>query len=145
MANVYPLLYMFENSARDVINRVLTDAIGTDWWGKIAANGLAKKVVGRQKDEGRDAWHSQRGAHPIYYLDLPDLPPLVNHQLAWPHFKGLFTGRQNWFDGVVDDLNVSRRVVAHMNPLTREDIQQVEAGVNRWARQLKSVQDKLPS
>lgn len=45
---------------------------------------------------------------------------------------------------MVDDLTVSRRVIAHMNPLTTEDIEQVEAGFKKWVKQIKGKADRIP-
>jgi hypothetical protein len=140
---VYPTLYVFENSARGVISLVLHSNIGPDWWEQVAPAPLKKNVSDRQAAEDRDAWHSKRGAHPIYYTDLTDLPSVVRHAKAWPHFKVLFPS-QSWFEGIVDDLNVSRRVIAHMNPITAEDVKHVESGFAKWAKQLTTRRHLLP-
>ena len=144
MAAIYPLLYVFENSARDVIARVLRAALGPTWWDQVANSRLKKVVEVRRITEGNDAWHSTRGAEPIHYLDLPELSTIATHSQAWPHLKGIFTDRQTWFPGIVDDLNVSRRVVAHMNPLTVEDVRQVQAGFAKWTKQIAAKESDLP-
>lgn len=58
------------------------------------------------------------------------LEKIVSGAKAWPHFKDLFPS-PTWFEGVVDDLNVSRRVVSHMNPLPADDIKHVESGFTK--------------
>lgn len=140
---VYPVLYVFENSLRDVINSVLTVKVGVDWFDKLAPKRLKEKVTDRRKAEGADAWHSKRGLHELHYLDLRDLATIVKGQKAWLHFKELLP-RENWLDGVIDDMNVSRRPAAHMNPLSGDDIKQIEAGFARWARQMKAHKDLIP-
>jgi hypothetical protein len=132
---VYPLLYFFENSARDLIHGVLRAQVGADWWSQIASTRLQGKASDRLGDEGREAWHGGRGAHAVFYVDLTDLPRIVGHPRAWEYFKLIFP-RGSWFEGVVDDMNVSRRVVAHMNPLGADDIKLVAAGFAKWTRQL---------
>lgn len=139
----YPLLYVFENSARDLISRVLKAAFGADWWNQVAPKKIRDKAAGRMADEGKEPWHSKRGAHPVYYVDLRDLAIIVRGQQAWPHFESIFP-RQNWLDAVIDDLNVSRRVVAHMNPLSSDDVKQIEAGFRRWIKQLQEKQAIIP-
>jgi hypothetical protein len=140
---VYPILYVFENSARDIISRVLEAALGTGWWDEISWSEARAKVKRRMQVEGDEAWHSKRGDNPLHYLDITDLAELVRKPKAWPHFKSLFP-RDNWFDGVVDDLNVSRRVIAHMNPLSASDVRQVEAGFTRWANQIAATASRIP-
>jgi hypothetical protein len=135
-AEVYPVLYLFENSARDLIDGVLTSRIGPNWWELSAPTDLKKKVQKRLTDESADPWHGKRGGRPISYLDITDLPVLVRKH--WPIFKDKFP-RETWFTGVVDDLNISRRVVAHMNPLEKDEIAQVHAGFRKWIKQVQAI------
>lgn len=140
---VYPILYVFENSARDTIARVLEANLGADWWDKVAYSAIRTEVKRRKAQEGEEAWHSKRGDNPLAYLDLRHLPELVGKPKVWPYFREIFP-RENWFSAVVDDLNVSRRVIAHMNPLTDDDIKQIEAGFKRWVRQIRAKTHMLP-
>jgi len=142
---VFPALYIFENSARNVIVRVLDARAGKDWWSnqKIVAGSLSREVAKRIAAEKKEGWHSTRGTHPIQYVDLTDLPSIVSAPDSWPHFERIFP-RQSWVSALFEDMNVSRRVVAHMNPLAEADIRQVEAGFQKWARHLKSIESELP-
>jgi len=142
---VFPALYVFENSARDVIVRVLDSRVGKDWWDdqKIVAGGLSREVARRIAAEEKEGWHSSRGTHPIQYVDLTDLPSIISAPHSWPHFEKIFP-RQSWVSALFEDMNVSRRVVAHMNPLAEADIKQVEAGFQKWARHLKAIESELP-
>jgi Swt1-like HEPN len=140
---VYPALYVFENSARDVISKVLQNAVGDNWWDEVVPAKVRAKAEGRKADEAKDPWHGKRGAALIDYLDLTDLPSIVSANKAWPHFKRLF-GRVSWFQELVNDLNVSRRVAAHMNPLETDDVKNVEAAFRKWAKLLKAKEEELP-
>lgn len=140
---VYPALYVFENSARDVISSVLKKAFCDDWWDKVVPTKVRQKAEDRKADEAKDPWHGKRGAALIDYLDLTDLPAIVTANKAWPHFKPLF-GRMSWFSELVNDLNVSRRVAAHMNPLEADDVKNVEAAFRKWAKLLKAREAELP-
>lgn len=140
---VYPILYVFENSARDIIARVLEANLGADWWDKVAYSELKREVKRRRTQEGEEAWHSKRADNPLAYLDLGHLSDLVGKPTVWPYFQEIFP-RDNWFSAVVDDLKVSRRVIAHMNPLSEDDIKQVEAGFRRWVKQIRAKAHLLP-
>jgi hypothetical protein len=142
-ARVYPKLYVFENSARDLITRVLKDAIGDDWWDRVVLPKLRTKAEGRKADEAKDPWHGKRGAALIDYLDLSDLSLIVTAPKAWPHFKKFF-GRRSWLEELVNELNVSRRVAAHMNPLEEDDVKNVEAAFRKWAKLLEAKADLIP-
>ena len=52
--------------------------------------------------------------------------------------------RVSWFQELVNDLNVSRRVAAHMNPLDSDDVKNVEAAVRKWTKLLQAKEDQLP-
>lgn len=144
MAEVYPLLYVFENSARDLIATTLSASLGREWWSQVAPQKLVALVKIRRAAEGDEAWHGKRGAEPLHYLDLLDLVTIVTSAKGWPHLRSILANRQTWFQGIVEDLNVSRRVVAHMNPLSADDIKQVEAAFSKWARQLEAKRDLIP-
>jgi len=90
---VYPILYVFENSARDIITRVLEAALGPDWWDQVSWSDARTEVKNRKAQEGDDAWHSKRGESPLAYLDLKHLVQLVGKPKVWPHFSSILPGR----------------------------------------------------
>jgi hypothetical protein len=132
---VYPMLYVFENSAREVITTILQRAFGDDWWNQTVPKRQRERAASHKADEAKDPWHGKRGAAPIDYLLLSDLPDIITTAKAWPHFEPLF-GRRSWFSELIADLNVSRRVVSHMNPLETDDVKNVEAAFRKWAKLL---------
>jgi hypothetical protein len=140
---VYPILYVFENAARDLISRVLRANIGDDWWDNAVPQKVRDKAAQRKKDEAKDPWHGKRGAALIDYLDLSDLPSIVAAPKAWPHLKPFFD-RPSWFQELVNELNVSRRVAAHMNPLETDDVKNIEAAFRKWAKVLKAKESLIP-
>jgi len=139
---VFPVLYAFENSARDVVTRVLRAALGKDWWDHVPLEQRNQAAFNKKK-EGDEAWHSKRAA-PIQFIDLPQLKKIVADPSLWPYFKPIFT-RPSWFESVVDDINVSRRVAAHMNPLSDDDIKSMETGFRKWVKQLQAKESELPT
>ena len=139
---VFPALYVFENSLRDVIERVLKAAYGKAWWDEVAKP-LRDKAKTRKDQEAKDLWHDKRGDRGLDYLDVKDLADIVKHPKLWPHFSSLFP-RDDWVESLVEDLNVSRRVIAHMSALSTEDTASLESTFRKWVRQLQGVEDKLP-
>jgi hypothetical protein len=117
--------------------------VGPNWWDEVVKKELRDKAAKRKQDEAKDPWHGKRGAAPIDYLDLSDLSLIVSGSKAWPHLKSVFP-RISWFQELVNELNVSRRVAAHMNPLEPDDVKNVEAAFRKWAKLLKAKQDLLP-
>lgn len=139
---VYPTLYIFENSVRDVIERVLAAEFGTSWWTTAIPGIVQNTAVKHKAGEAKDPWHGRRGQREIDYVFLNDLWAIIKHQ--WKHFKPLFPN-QAWIESLVtSDMNVSRRVLAHMNPLAADDVKNIEAAFRKWVKQLKAIEDKLP-
>jgi len=83
-----------------------------------------------------------RGQREIDYVFLNDLSAIIKHQ--WKHFKPLFPS-QAWVESLItSDINVSRRVLAHMNPIAADDVRNVEAAFRKWVKQLKAVEALIP-
>ena len=56
-----------------------------------------------------------------------------------------FFPNQSWVESLITgDMNVSRRVFAHMNPLTENDVKNIEAAFRKWTKQLKGAEAELP-
>ena len=139
---VYPMLYVFENSARGVIATLLQRAFGDDWWDQVVPKRQRERAANHKADEANDPWHGKRGAAAIDYVLLSDLPDLVTTAKAWPHFEPLF-GRRSWFSELIADFNVSRRVASHMNPLENDDVKNLEAAFRKWSKLLNARKDLL--
>lgn len=139
---VYPLVYIFENSVRDLIERVLRAKFGDDWWEKGAPKGPKETAQRHMDAEKKDPWHSKRGRRPIDYIFLNELWAIVKHH--WKLFEPLFPD-QPWVQTLITrDMNVSRLVLAHMNPLADDDVKNIEAAFRKWVRQLQAVEALIP-
>lgn len=139
---VYPKLYLFENSLRDMVERVLKTTYGNDWWIKAVPKKVQEKAAEHKAAEANDPWHGRRGTRELDYILLSQLWDIIKHQ--WKHFGHLFPN-QAWIEGLTtNDMNVSRRVIAHMNPLGDDDVKNIEAAFNKWAKQLRAIEGLLP-
>lgn len=139
---VYPMLYLFENSLRDLIERVLRAAYGDEWWAEAVPKKVRDTAERHKTSEDKNAWHERRGRRDVEYVYLAQLWDIIKHQ--WQHFADLFPN-QAWIEALVtNDMSVSRNVIAHMNPLGNDDVRNIEAAFNKWARQLKAVEGRLP-
>lgn len=58
---VYPTLYIFENSVRDLIERVLKNAFGPSWWTTAVPGSIQATAAKHKADETKDPWHGRRG------------------------------------------------------------------------------------
>jgi hypothetical protein len=141
MAAIYPLLYVLENSIREVIDRLMANRYGNNWWDSKAGK-LKDKVNERMSDEEKNSWHQRRGARPIDYLDLAQLPALVR-QIQKDIVPDIIPSIE-WFTQFVDEVYKSRCVVCHMNPLDDTNIQAVKVKFIQWQRQIEAKKDLIP-
>jgi Swt1-like HEPN len=121
---------------------VLAAEFGQDWWVKAVPPKVQKKANELKTAEQTDPWHGRRGSRELDYLILSQLWDIIKHQ--WKHFAPLFPD-QAWVQTIITrDMNVSRRVLAHMNPLSADDVSNVENAFRKWVRQLQAVAPQLP-
>lgn len=140
---VYPLLYLFENSIRDLIELVLKSQYGSGWWSTAVPSKVRQAAEDLKEQEKRDTYHGKRGRRDIDYLLLSHLWKIIDHK--WPDFAPLFPPGKHWVQSLIEnDMNVSRRPIAHMNPLREDDIKNVEQAFRKWRENLEKVADKLP-
>lgn len=140
MSSVYPYFYVFENSVRSVIQRIMEKNYGQDWWNTKATSTMKKKADTRIALEGKNRWHGKRGAHPINYLDIEDLADIITTN--WHDFEKLFPS-QHWVKANIDVITLSRNVVAHNNPLADDDIDSVRVRFREWTSQVKNIEGIL--
>lgn len=145
MTKLYALMYVFENSVREVIIRRLSQKYGDNWWdifyssnAKIA--NIRKNAKGLMQSESQNAWHGRRGNHPIYYTDLPDLRTII--EVGWSDFHYLFP-KLNWVVTRIEELSMSRNVIDHHNPLQPDDQKRVMMYCTDWHKQIDSKKHDL--
>lgn len=138
----YPVAFLFENALRDLIQRVLHDAYGAPWWGHVPS-GVKDKAQRYQDNEKKEKWHTPRGSDPIQYIDLSDLGQIIVNKALWPHFEPLFP-RKAWVTSLIHDVNVSRRIIAHMNVLPADEVKSLQASFRKLAKQLRANEALIP-
>lgn len=146
MAKYYPLLYVFENSIRNFIQLVMTKKYSKDWWSiKISTNKHFKKVcqeVGSRKAaDNENRFHGKRGSHEIFYTDIDDLSKIIEHYFN--DFKPLMRKKKFWYDSMLSTMNLSRRIIAHNNPLTKRDFDRIKYNFADWCDQLTLAKENL--
>lgn len=135
MAEIYPKFYVFENSLRCVIMRMLETAHGADWWTSRTPPAVQRGVEGRKREEEKRPWHGKRGQHEIFYSDFKDLRRLIDKN--WPVFEPLFPNRP-WITRILDELEPLRNVLAHHNPIGERDQKRLEIYFADWLDLLQS-------
>lgn len=139
MAAVYPVVYIFENSVRNLISSIMTSKHGEKWWDAKVGAKTKDKVKGRMENEDRNRWHGKRGAHPIFYTDIDELKSIITGN--WLDFQDVFPDLQ-WVTGKIDEIEMSRNVIAHNNPLEDRDITRLKLNLEDWIMQISRWTEK---
>lgn len=142
MAEVYPVLYVFENSVREFVDGHLTKAYGANWWDepKLVPKDVRDTVEHVRKAEAINRAHTSRNARPIYYTMLGDLVNIVVSEKGNKVFKKPMFPRATWFPELVQSAEVTRNIFAHMNPLQKRDIRRLEDALGIWLDQTKGYE-----
>ena len=125
--------FCLENTVRELVNERMSENHGQDWWDDKAASGLRSKVEDRRGKEGKNRWHIERGASPIYYTDFGDLVDLILNN--WTDFEDLFPN-QNWITSRLNDLELSRNITAHSNQLDSRELERIRIYLDDWIKQI---------
>jgi hypothetical protein len=129
MGRVYELLYCFENSVRELIERTLKEGHGERWWQVGVPQNIRGKAEGRRRGDERARWHGPRGQSPLNFVDFPELGEIIASQ--WPLFEDLL-GDREWVEHYFDDMNKSRRAIGHTGEMSEHAVQRMELFVREW-------------
>jgi len=141
MSNLYPKMYLLENSIRNVIGRVLAAKYGKGWWALCAPTDVQHRVQDRKAKEAKVPWHGSRGSHEIYYSDFGDLRKIIENK--WADFSAIFPSRP-WITQKLEELEPGRNILAHHNPVPANEQKRFELHYDDWAAMIKDRRDTVP-
>jgi len=132
MARVYELLFCFENSVRELIEDRLKEAYGVEhWWTEGVPEDVRRNAERLRDKEQRTPWHGPRGGTLLAFVDFPILARIITE--CFEHFEDLL-GKPGWVENVFDEMNQSRRAIAHTGVLSQHDVERMELRVRDWLR-----------
>jgi hypothetical protein len=145
MAVVYPTFYAFENSVREFVDGHLMAEYGKDWWDdpKVVSKPVRDTVERDRTAGGSYPDNRPRKARPIYYTNLGDLVLITASEKGWSVFKPPMFPSDKWFPALVERVEASRNILAHMNPLQKRDIDRLRMDVEDWIAQIKDREPAL--
>ena len=139
-AEVYPILYLFENSVRLFVQKVLEKKHGNNWWKTKIKKEIKDKVAQRKQSEKMNRWHGARGKHEIHYTDFSELSKIVkNHAGDFNYYFRGIKGKTHWLTQKLDELALSRHNIAHVCPLGRRDQERFLLYFTDWYEQLDNL------
>jgi len=136
MAQIYPLIYLYENSVREFIKEIL-DERNPDWWDNVN-KGIKERAERRQKTEIQNAYHGKSRVHLIQYLDFDDLRNIIQSNALI--FNEYMPDKNiEYMQQKLRELKDSRNILMHCNPLTEDDKNRVRLYLSDWVRLLKTM------
>jgi hypothetical protein len=143
-AEIYPVIYLFENSVRNFVVAVMKNNFGDNWWEEKVEKintGIQKNVIIRKLAEKEAPWHSGRGADPIYFTDIDDLKKIISTNSA--EFRKILAGKYDHLGVWIDEIEKTRNILAHNNPVTKKDRDRLMLYAHDWSKLASIIFDKL--
>lgn len=136
MAELYIILYCYENSVRKFIDKVLSVKYGENWWDSVKNRELDDKFKSRKSKEDKEKWVTSRnGSNPLFYLDWTDLVKLIRKEET--EFIS-YVNEIKWVELRFEELERLRNVIAHNGIITNEDdFSRILLYFKDWCKQLK--------
>jgi Swt1-like HEPN len=134
MAQIYELLFCFENSVRELIEERLKEAYDVDtWWAKGVPKDIRNQAEKLKSKEKQTPWHGPRGGTLLAFVDFPILGRIITERCED------LLGKPAWVENVFDEVNQSRRAIAHTGVLSQHDVERMELRVRDWLRSVRSL------
>jgi hypothetical protein len=120
-ANIYPQIYILENTLREVIFEKFGK--GVDWWNdtKTVKKDIQDYAMRIKEAEKKYPWMKERGDHPIWYVGLLELFQIIDKNWK-PHFHEVFKDLDQLRAWIKESVPI-RNYVAH-NVKTRDQERQ---------------------
>jgi len=126
---------------------VMEKKFESNWW-DVQMNTkklkeIKTKIEDRMEGEEKYSFHGKRGTHAIYYSDFLDLIEILKtHKTLFnPYFKNL-KGKLDSIIIKLHEIQPSRNVSSHHNPLSKTDLNRIIGYLDFWLRQLSYIKEK---
>lgn len=137
-AEVYPQVFILENSIRSLIKKHLSKT-GNDWWDKLVPADVKKEVLRTMSREKRYPYREARGNHPLFYSNFSDLKKII---LANQTSFATIIIDFDWFRVKMEEVYMARNSLAHCVSLSKDDISRIALFYRDWARLLETAREK---
>lgn len=137
MLELYASLHTLENSMRRLIEKVLLQKCGSDWWNISTSTPQKKKHDDRLSKEKDRKWLPARSSlGPLYSLDWSDLISIIRkHEQDFLPFIGEIDFMHRF-----SDLGLLRHVVAHHGFIDEaSDYDRVKLALHDWQKQVSAA------
>lgn len=130
MSEFYEIFYCLENSIRRLVQDILVEAEGSEWWKspRVHEDRLRKPVEARH-DKEVDSGVTPRSFNMIDYTTFGELSSLITDN--WDIFDPVFSSKKA-VSNVLNQLNLLRGPIAHCNPTDELEQERLNMAVRSW-------------
>lgn len=130
MSEFYEVFYCLENSIRKLVDEIMSDAEGVDWWAseRVDDDRIRKPAEGRRRKEV-DSGITPRSERLIDYTTFGELSQLITDN--WELFDPIFQSKTA-VSNVSNQLNLLRGPIAHCNPTDELEQERLNLAVKTW-------------
>lgn len=131
MSEYYEIFYCLEVSIRQLVENILEEAEGADWWNSSRVNEEFRSYVARIKSDESDTEITTRSEKNIDYLTFGQLAKLITEN--FDVFNAVLSSKRA-VDRIMSQLNLLRNPIAHCGVLAEDEKERLELTVRDWFR-----------
>lgn len=131
MALYYSLFFMLENHIRSLIDSLLSEEFGGNWWSTDAVPPKVKESADANKKRELEAGFSLRSQEMLPYTNFGELGDIVREN--WSVFGQIFRDKGH-FNRVMFSLNLLRATIAHCGILSEDEVLRLKLTFRDWFR-----------
>lgn len=140
---VYPLLFILENSIRQLIIKVMDKTYpGIDWWNapNVVPKDVKSTVNMYKNNEQQKPWPGKKsGVSDIYYALLSHLEKIITNDNNWePMFRSIIKDKV-FIQHLIRSTNTLRNNIMHCNPISNYEIKSIKHNLSEWQRVMKEA------
>jgi len=133
----YQLVYIFEVAIRELIIELAAEKHDSRWYKHLLPGGnIMEKYEAAKIYERKTPWSQCVPAHPMYYLDLPELREVIGRRDNWKTFFGELFSNRDVFLGAMQELEPIRNKIAHNRTVTAADVKILHAALDKLRNSL---------
>jgi len=131
MSEYYEIFFCLEVSIRQLVQNILEDAEGPDWWESDRVSDEFRKYVSNIQSDEANTEITTRSDKDIDYLTFGQLGKLITEN--FDVFNAVLSSKRA-VDRIMNQLNLLRNPIAHCGVLADDEKERLELTVRDWFR-----------
>lgn len=137
MSKYYAIFYCMERQAREIVQDVLSERHGVDWWNSAISDEIKREVAKRIQAE-LESGMALRSTEPVDYTTFGELGSII--EANWSDFDDIFNNNRKATKKLFSQLNQIRGPIAHNSKFVQNEGQRFNLAIADWLRLVSSNQ-----